>query len=308
MKVDLNLLTVFDAVLRTRSVSRAAETLGLHQSSTSNALQRLRERFKDPLFVRSGNQMIPTPLASAMAGPIRNALGEVQHALETARAFDPARSDRTFRISVNDIGQLVFIPKLMAHIRRAAPGVSVETVDTGPNQAKHLLAEGTLDLVIGALDDFGAEYHRQPLFSDSIVCVVSGRRPRTREKVTLQEYLTGLHGTYRPVAPSHVAINRAIERVFSAHRCERRIALHLAYMTGIGPVIEATDLIFTLPNGLASHIAQVANVRVLPLPFKAPRVEISQEWHHRFHQDPGNQWLRQAVTSLFRKSDPRELY
>jgi DNA-binding transcriptional LysR family regulator len=308
MKVDLNLFTVFDAVLRTRSVTRAAETLGLNQSSTSNALQRLRDTFNDPLFVRSGNQMNPTPLASAMAAPIRNALGEVQHAMETARAFDPAHSDRTFRVSVNDIGQLVFIPKLMAHLRRAAPGISLETVDTGPHQAKHLLAEGTLDLVIGALDDFGAEYHRQALFSDTIVCVVSGRRFRGREKLTLDEYLNGLHGTYRPVAPSHILINRAIEQVFAAHRRERRVALHLAYMTGIGTVIEATDLIFTLPTGLARHIAQVANVRVLPLPFKPPRIEISQEWHHRFHRDAGNQWLRQAVAALFRKADPRELY
>jgi DNA-binding transcriptional LysR family regulator len=308
MKVDLNLFTVFDAVLRTRSVTRAAETLGLNQSSTSNALQRLRDTFNDPLFVRSGNQMIPTPLASAMAEPIRNALGEVQQALGAARTFDPAHSDRTFRVSVNDIGQLVFIPKLMAHIRRTAPGVSVETVDTGAHQAKHLLAEGTVDLVIGPLDDFGAEYHRQALFSDTIVCVVSGRRFRGRDRLSLEEYLTGLHGTYRPAAPSHILINRAVEQVFAANRRERRVALRLAYMTGIGPVIEATDLIFTFPNALASHIAQVANVRVMPAPFKAPRVEISQEWHHRFHRDPGTQWLRQTVAALFRKADRRELY
>lgn len=308
MKLDLNLLTVFDALLRAKSVTRAGEALGLNQSSTSNALQRLRDTFDDPLFVRSGNQMVPTPLASAMAESVRNALGEVRHALEAASPFDPARSNHTFRISVNDAGQLFFIPKLIAHIRRLAPSVAVYTVDTGPHSAKQLLADGTIDLVIGLIDDFGADFHRQILFNDTVVCAVSARRFPGRQTLTLEEYLSGSHGAYGPVSPSHILINRAIDRIFTMHRRDRRVLLRLSYTTGLGSLIEATDLIFTLPRAIAFLIRDTANIRVLPLPFKGPRYEISQEWHHRFHRDPANQWLRQCVAALFRKADPRELY
>lgn len=304
MKVDLNLLTVFDAVLRTGSVTHAAQLLGLNQSSTSNALQRLRDALGDPLFVRSGNRMIPTPLAAAMAQPIQNALNQVGEALQAARIFDPARSDRTFRIAMNDLGQLRFMPKLMAHARTEAPGITLETVDIDPDLAKQLLADGGIDLVIGPLQDFGAQFHRRRLFSDTLVCVVSAQHPKIRDVLTLEAYLSGVHGAYRPAAASHAFMNRAVEDVFLAHRRERRVAVRLAYTIGLGPIIESSDLIFTLPGGLAARIAKGAQLRVLPAPFSAPKFEISQQWHHRFHRDPGNKWLRDAVTNLFLNADP----
>jgi DNA-binding transcriptional LysR family regulator len=308
LKLDLNLLTVFDAVLRTRSVTRAAESLGLNQSSTSNALQRLRDTFGDPLFVRSGNQMVPTPLAAAMAESVHNALHHVGHALQAASPFEPLRSDRMFRIAVNDLGQVAFMPKLMAYARKFAPGVTLETVNIDPRIARQSLAEGGIDLVIGPLQDFGPDYHRQKLFADTLVCVVSAHHPTIRDELTLETYLDGAHGTYRPAGASHASIQDIVERFFATHRRKRRLVLRLAYTLGLGAVIESTDLIFTLPSGLALLAGKGAKIRVLPTPFKAPRFEISQEWHHRFHRDPGSRWLRQAVATLFRGKDFRELY
>jgi DNA-binding transcriptional LysR family regulator len=308
VKLDLNLLTVFDAVLRTGSVTKAAEVLGLNQSSTSNALQRLRETLGDPLFIRSGNRMVPTPLAAAVAQPIRNALNEVGDALQAARAFDPRRSDRTFRIAMNDLGQLRFMPRLMAHAREVAPGITLETVDIDPNQVTQSLAEGGIDLVIGPLKDFGPRYHRRRLISDTLVCVVSAQHPTIRNVLTMDAYLSAVHGAYRPAAASHAFINRAVENVFLAHRRERRVAVRLAYTIGLGPIIESSDLIFTLPGGLAARIAKGARLRVLATPFKAPKFEISQQWHDRYHRDPGNQWLRKAVEKLFLDADPTAPY
>jgi DNA-binding transcriptional LysR family regulator len=308
VKLDLNLLTVFDAVLRTGSVTKAAELLDLNQSSTSNALQRLRDALGDPLFIRSGNRMMPTPLAAAMARPVRDALNQVDEALTAARTFDPGRSDRTFRIAMNDLGQLRFMPQLIAHAREAAPRITLETVDVDPEQVRQLLAEGGIDLVIGPLHDFGPQYHRRRLFSDTLVCVVSAQHPTIRDVLTLDAYLEGVHGAYRPAAASHAFINRAVESVFLAAGRERRVAVRVAYTIGLGPIIEASDLIFTLPGGLAARIAKGADLRVLPTPFKAPKFEISQQWHHRLHKDPGNVWLRKSVEKLFLGADPNALY
>ena len=308
VKLDLNLLAIFDAVLRTGSVTRAADLVGLNQSSTSNALHRLRHTLDDPLFIRCGNRMIPTPFAAAIAHPIQDALNRVADALQAARAFDPRRSGRTFRIAMNDLGQLRFMPKLIAHARETAPGITLETVDIDPELVKHSLAEGGIDLAIGPLHDFGPQYHRRRLFNDTLVCVVSAHHPSIRDVLTLDAYLGGVHGAYRPAAASHAFINRAVEAVFLAHRRERRVAVRLAYTIGLGPIIESSDLIFTLPGGLAARIARGAKLRVLPTPFKAPKFEISEQWHHRFHKDPGNEWLRKSVAKLFLNAEPHAFY
>ena len=307
MKLDLKLLEVFDALFRRGSVTRAADAVGLTQSSTSNALQRLRTVFSDPLFVRSGTRMVPTRLACSIADSVRQTLAQVRCITEVARPFDAPTSGRVFKISVNDIGQLVFIPTLMAAIRKLAPRVCVETVGSAPHEVKRLLADGDVDLALGALDDFGPNYHRQRLFRDSIVCLISANHPNVRKDLSLHAYLHGTHGRYQPTGISHALISKVVERLFADHRCEPRVALRLAYMPGLGRVIESTDLIFTLSNGVASHIRNDANVRVVPAPFKTPRIEISQQWHHRLHQDPAHQWLRRQIAALFGK-DPKQLY
>ena len=134
--LDLNLLRVFDAIFQTRSVTIAASNLHLTQPAVSKQLNRLREVLDDPLFVRTNDGMAPTPRAEAIAGPIRKALNEVRFIVEQQLGFDPASSERTFRIFMSDVGQMVLLPKLLELIAREAPLVAIQTVQVPPSRMR----------------------------------------------------------------------------------------------------------------------------------------------------------------------------
>jgi DNA-binding transcriptional LysR family regulator len=151
---DLNLLTVFDAVLAERSISRAAGRLDLSQPAVSNALARMRKATGDRLFVRLGNAMVPTPYAQGIADPIRQALTGIRIALGASQEFDPATSPRSFAIFLTDLGEAFFLPRLLARLNRIAPGVHIRTLPMPPEAAEDALRNGEVDLAIGNLPDF----------------------------------------------------------------------------------------------------------------------------------------------------------
>ena len=150
---DLNLLRVLDALLRERNVSRAAERLSLSQPAVSNALNRLRELLDDPLLVRAGRAMQPTPRALALEAPIRHALQQIEHSLIAGEAFDPARSQQRFRIAVTDYVELVCMPALMRRLAEHAPGIQLAIQHLTPTLPVEALDNGEVDLVLGRFLD-----------------------------------------------------------------------------------------------------------------------------------------------------------
>ncbi|RYY60347.1 MAG: LysR family transcriptional regulator, partial [Comamonadaceae bacterium] len=149
--IDLNLLRLFDAVYRTRSVSRAAEMLGLTQPAASQGLTRLRTLIQDPLFMRSGGGVQPTPKAQRLADPVRQALATLEQALGETAGFDPAQSTRSFHIHMSDIGESRFLPELMVALRERAPGVRIETRPVPREQISAALDAGRIDFAFGFL-------------------------------------------------------------------------------------------------------------------------------------------------------------
>src|SRR5688572_16183473 len=153
--VDLNLLRVFDAVLRERGVTAAAARLGLTQPAVSNALSRLRALFGDPLFVRTQSGMDATPFARELGEPVRQALALLESALAHGPGFDPASSTRAFRFYMSDLGQIEFLPPLIERAQRVAPGVRLEAVGLEVEDIGGALAAGSLDLAVGFLPGLG---------------------------------------------------------------------------------------------------------------------------------------------------------
>jgi DNA-binding transcriptional LysR family regulator len=299
---DLNLMLVFDALMRTRNVTLAGENIGLSQSATSNALNRLREAFNDPLFVRTPKGMVPTPLAEELAPSVEAALSQLRVVIDEKRAFDPASAQRTYRILMSDVGQIYFLPRLTAFLRGRAPQINIETVEMQVRQVQEAMAAGYVDLAVGFLEEFGPNFHRQKLFMNDWVCVVSQTHPTIRGAPTEADYLNGVHLSYIPPGGSHVLLDQILDRFFEARKARRRVALRVAHSTGLSGIVAESDLILTVPRALALSYASYSRINVFPLPFATPQIEIVQMWHDRFHRDGGHQWFRRVFAELFREA------
>ena len=293
--VDLNLLRVFDAVLRERGVTPAAAGLGLTQPAVSNALSRLRGLFGDPLFVRTPSGMDATPFARELAEPVRQALALLESALAHGPGFDPPSATRAFRFYMSDLGQIEFLPPLIERVQQLAPGVRLEAVALDVEDIAGALAAGALDLAVGFLPGLGPPVRRQALFRDPYLCLMRADHPIA--SLTKKKFAEASHAlvSYRG---GHRVIEEALERAGLA----RKIALRVPHFTVVPMVLERTDLILTLPARVARVFERRGKLKSLPPPVPIPPAEVAVHWHERFEADPGNRWLREQVVDLFGNS------
>jgi DNA-binding transcriptional LysR family regulator len=291
--IDLNLLRVFDAVLRERGVTAAAARLGLTQPAVSNALARLRALFGDALFVRTAAGMDATPFARGVAEPVRQALALLESALAHGPGFDPVTSTRAFRFYMSDLGQVEFLPPLVERVQHVAPGVRLEAMAADLEHMADALGTGALDLAVGFLPALGPPIARRALFRDPYLCLMRADHPA--KTLTRKRFLEASHVlvTYR--GGGHRVIEEAFERTGVA----RRIALRVPHFTVVPMVLERTDLILTLPARVARVYEQLGRFRTVPPPLSIPPAEVAVHWHERFDADPGNRWLREQIIELF---------
>ena len=292
--LDLNLLRVFDTVLRDRSVTAAARHLGLTQPAVSNALARLRLQFEDTLFVRTSSGMDPTPFARDLAEPVRQALALLDAALAHGPGFDPASATRAFRFYMSDLGQIEFLPPLVERAQRVAPGVRLEAVALEVEDIGDALAAGALDLAVGFLPALGPPVRRHALFRDPYVCLMRADHPDIGKVLTRKKFLAASHAlvSYKG---GHRVIEEALERAGLA----RKIALRVPHFTVVPMVLERSNLILTLPSKVARVYQQRGNFKSLPPPVPIPPADVAAHWHERFERDPGNRWLREMIIELF---------
>ena len=291
--IDIRLLMVFDAIYKTRSVTAAAEALDLGQPAVSVALAKLRHHFGNPLFVRTSNGMEPTPFSEGLVQPVREVLAAVEKVLGHHGEFQPASSERNFRICMTDISQLVLLPRLWETLRETAPGIRIEIVPMSDDTAR-LLESGEADLAVGFLPQLEAGFHQQPLFVQSFVCMVARDHPRIGDSLDLARFEAEDHA----VISSSGAAPTILEREIARQGIKRRIALKIPSFLGAAFVIEHTDLLLTVPQRLGEVLQGRGAFRFLPVPFPLPEYEVKQHWHARYHHDEGNRWLRRLVSHL----------
>jgi DNA-binding transcriptional LysR family regulator len=292
--LDLNLLRVFDAVLRDRSVTVAARHLGLTQPAVSNALARLRAQFEDALFVRTPTGMDATPFARDLSEPVRQALALLESALAHGPGFDPATSARAFRFYMSDLGQVEFLPPLVERAQHDAPKVRLEAVALEVEDIGDALAAGAIDLAVGFLPGLGPPVRRQPLFRDPYVCLVRAGHPFAGRSLSKRQFLAASHAlvSYKG---GHRVIEEALERAGLA----RRIALRVPHFTVVPMVLERSDLVLTLPSKVARVYERQGGFKILTPPVPIPPADVAAHWHERFERDPGNRWLREVIMELF---------
>ncbi len=293
--VDLNLLVVFDNLLRQGTVSGAAKTLNLSQPAVSNALARLRTLFGDPLFVRSSKGMLPTPLAEELAEPVAYALESLQAALSHKVSFDPLRSVRAFRIAMTDIGEVHFIPPLMGALGDRAPGVTVTTVRNTAVDLAAEMSQGKIDLAVGHLPELGTAFFQRRLFRQRYVCLFRPGHAMDKKTVSMRDFEAAEHIVVTAAGTGHAQV----DEILAQHGVQRKIRLRVPHFVALADIIATTDLVATVTWTFAERCAKYFGLRYVKNPFALPEIQINLFWHARYHRDPANQWLRDQFVGLF---------
>ena len=298
-RLDLNLLRVLTAIDDKRSVSGAAVALERSQPSVSAALGRLRAFFADPLFVRSGNLMQPTPRAMEILGPVREVLARIGTEIVSSPTADPASSHQPIVLALSDVGEVVFLPTLLPELRRLAPQASVRSVSLPAEDVAAGLEAGSIDLALGYFPDLKRHnFFQQTLFTDSFVCLLRKDHPVSASRLTLRQFLELEHAVIRAESRTE----EVIERFLARKRIQRRVVLTTPHFASVVPIVESSDLVVTVPEPLARYYVSVsANVRRVKPPFAAPRIDLRQSWHRKFHHDTRNRWLRALMCRLFQR-------
>ncbi|EMN5734185.1 LysR family transcriptional regulator [Pseudomonas aeruginosa] len=294
-KLDLNLLTIFDALFREGSVTRAADSLDLSQSAVSHALRRLRDFFNDPLFVKVGDSMRPTPKAEQMASSVLAIISTVQDTLITQARFDPATAVRTFRFCMTDMGELVFLPRMIQEFKRLAPHCSIQTLQVKPEDIDTTLESGEADLALGSQLSMSDSLFQQKLFTHKFVTIVSRDNKLLGDSITLEQF----------TQMKHVVINLGgktthYDRALDEHGIKRNVFLLTPHYLVI-PMLIANDpqLIATVPGELGRFFDDYGWIRQLKPPVDLAPFPICQYWHPRFHHDEANRWLRQLMKEIY---------
>ena len=309
-RLDLNLLVVFDALMQERNVTRAGALVGLSQPSMSNALSRMRKLCGDPLFVRTSKGMEPTPFAQLLGPPVHDGLAMLRAGLNQPVDFEPERSDRSFQLLMSDIGEVIYLPRLMRRVVEAAPGVSIRALQLPRGQYANSLESGEVDLAIGYLPALGRGFYQQVLFSDTYVCLVREDHPRIGQSLSLKQFKAESHvmiepsGAGQEAAGAPLSSAALLERILARKGIVRRTALRVPHFTVVPGIIQNTDLLVIVPSSVFDSMPGLRRVKALHLPFETPLLEVKQFWHQRYHHDPASRWLRGVIAQMMSDRRP----
>ena len=292
--IDLNLLPVLDALLRQRSVTQAARELDMSQSALSAALARLRKLLGDELFVRTGRGLRPTARAAELAEPVAMILGQVRERVLRAAEFDPASAQRNFQLLLSDVGAYVLLPRIVRAVRAQAAGVSLTLHPLGGTDIAAELTDGRIDLAVGHYPALPDTLFQRRLFERHFVGLVRAQHPlATGPRLTVKRFAA----TPQLLVRLTSGIQGHIDDALAHHGLQRWDTLELPSYLMVPPLLEATDYLAVVPGQLADAFIADGRLAVIELPLPLPESTIRMHWHRRFHEDPGNVWLRGVVAA-----------
>jgi LysR family transcriptional regulator, nod-box dependent transcriptional activator len=293
--LDLNLLVALDALFAERSVSRAGERLHLSQSATSGALARLREVFRDPLLVPVGRKMVLTPVAESLIEPVRDFLLHAEAILNNKPFFEPATSNRKFRLLLSDYVETILMAEALPRIEQAAPGIRFEFI-SNVEGGFDALERGDIDLSIAPSIRHSSAHPSEPLFEDEFICVVWSGNRRLNDTISLEQYLSAGHVVVR--FGKHQELTTFDEWFMERFGHERRIEIVTTAFNLLPQLVVGTSRIATLHRRLAVYYQRYLPLKLLEPPFEIPALQESMQWHKSRDRDPGTLWLRSTLKSV----------
>lgn len=295
LRMDLNLFRVLDAIYSQGGISAAARALHLTQPAITHSLNRLRELFGDPLFVRQGNRMVPTDKTRTVMAEVQLHLKGLQDTTRMQPAFRAGDLDREFSVGFRDVLESIAFPPLLTRLGTLAPNARLVSRRIAAGELDRELGAGALDLVIDRRLPAGPRLVSEHLLDESLVVVMRRRHPLAAGTLRKADYLAARH-----VAVSPLGEAVPLDVLLSQDGRPRRIQLVCQHYFSACQVAAATDLLLTMPSSYATNFAQLLPIAARPLPIKLKPIPILAYWHQSKEHDRGHEWFRQLLIDTIR--------
>jgi DNA-binding transcriptional LysR family regulator len=293
--IDLNLLVAFDALMQERSVTKAGIRIGRTQPAMSAALARLRALFQDELFVRGPDGLQPTPRAADLAGPLQQALAEIQKTLAFTQRFEPQASTLTFTLGLSDHPAFVLLPQLIQQLAARAPSITLQVRNfSARDDAVDMLDSGEADVTIGVPSASAGRILTQPLFEERFVCILRKDHPLAKAPLDLETFLSLGHLLVSPENDRFGHVDMALAK----QGLKRRLALTLPHMYAAPLLVARSDMIATLMEGVVDASGQADNLIAWAPPLDLAPVPFVMSWHRRNDAHPAQRWFRAVIAAL----------
>jgi len=302
-QLDLNLLRVLTAIHRTGSVTAAGKLLALSQPATSNALARLRDFFEDDLFVRSPGGLRPTRLCERLAPEVHTQLKLLETTVTVRDDFDPANSDIRWRLSLSDLGEMMFLPPLTAALRQQAPNAHLSNISVAADDVPAALEAREIDFAIGILQPRNRGVHADLLFREHYVAMTSPQWRPASGKVGRTLSAQQLAQSSLVVAAPTATFHGSVEQMLLRLKLSDRVVIRARHFGALPELALNTDLLTIVPQMYAANVGKRLDMRVWELPrAAAPSYDVRLVWHASTAKDPAHQWIRAQVHRLFRRT------
>lgn len=291
--IDLHLLTIFDAIMTEGSITRAARQLALSQPAVSNAVARMRQLWNDPLFIKEGRGIKPTPKARELWASIGAPLQAIR-AAALPQPFEPASAKRRFRLSVNDFITYPLWPPLRRVLEALAPGVDILAVPWQLDGTRRILADNQADLALSTGPALGPEIHERFIFDAHYICSMRQGHPLAGGPLTMRQF----------VGADHLLVSLSgdpvglIDELLASRGLRRRVAMTINNFYGLVDLLLASDLICVMSDNFFRHHPLHQQIHMTAIPFEVPPSRLSLAWHLRHENDAGHRWLRELVAPM----------
>ncbi|MGF1682023.1 transcriptional regulator LeuO [Photobacterium minamisatsumaniensis] len=290
--VDLNLLTVFDAVMQEQNITRAAHSLGMSQPAVSNAVARLKVMFNDELFIRHGRGIQPTQRAKQLFGPLRQALQLVKNELPSS-IFSPETSTRTFKLAICSPSDMRFAPRILRNVSDQAPHLRMQLEAEFDAELTQKMRYQEIDFVIDYVRFDEPGFCSTELFSDELVVIAAGNHPRLGNTISESEFATEKHAVMKSIPGV---------KMFADHIYKQHVTYQEAYqgasLSNIIYVAGQSDLIAVVPRWLAESAASNQQLKIMALPFSGAKISGYLSWHDSSQKDKGHIWMRDQLLEV----------
>jgi len=290
--IDLNLLKLFEALVKERSVTRAGQKLGLSQPAASRGLGRLRRLLNDQLVVRTSQGLELTPRAVALSEPVARLLEDAR-SIVAPLTFEPKTASGRVTIATTDHMALLLMPLLLTKLAHLAPMLDLE-IPAASGDNINLVSQGDTDLAIGVYGELPARFHQRSLYDEDLVCLVRRKHPVIAEALTLEHFISLPHISVIITGYGSSAVDAALH----TKGLSRRVAVRLPHFLAAPMLVAQSDMILSLPRRLAHRIAISTPVKIFEMPLNIQHFSPSMIWHERKHNDPAHVWLRQLITEV----------